>query len=904
VLQGRDRERAAVNALLAEAAAGRGGALVLSGQPGVGKSALLADTAARAEGLRVLRTRGVESESPLAFAAVQRLLRPILGAAARLPEPQARALRVVFGEADGGSADRFLVFLAVLSLLAEAAEEAPVLAVVDDAHWLDDASAAALLFAARRLETERIAMLFGARTGDVRVFDGGDLPALALTGIDADSAQALLRDRAGVAVPAAVRDALLAGTGGNPLALVELSEALSADQLAGRAPLPERLPLTEGVERAFLDRYRRLPADARTVVLVAAADDSGRAAAVRAAAAELGAGDAALESAERSGLLGIHDGAVELRHPLVRSAVYGAATSTERRRAHRALAAAMTGDDDRRAWHLAASVEEPDETVVAALDGAAERAVRRGGHEAASATWERAAELSADPERRAARLHRAALSAWLAAAPARARVLADAALALPADPALRADLHRVVVHLHFHSGSLDEAHRMVLQAAADVAPHDARRAADLALLGAALGAFGARSGSPIRPSDLVPEPGPGAPARERSLPALVRGLEALAVEDWRRAGPALRRAVDLVDELDDDADEDLLLNLGVACWPLGDDEAALRIQDRLLASSRAHGAVVMVSHALTRRNLPELATGRWAAAATGAGEALAVADNSGQPVLAAWPAAVLAVLAAVRGAGEEADRQLATVDRISEAHRLGIVTELVGDLARWARGLREPGAAGLHHLEQISSTAVRNLVAIERMEAAVHAGRLDVAARWVDDMAAYADGTGAAWAEAATLHGRALLADGEAAAALFERALEAHARATRTPDRARTHLAYGSFLRRARRRVDARAHLRAALDLFEDLGAEPLAERARQELRASGETARRRTVDEVPALTPSESQIAVLVREGLSNRDIAARLFVSPRTVDFHLRNVFSKLGVTSRTELATLPLA
>jgi DNA-binding CsgD family transcriptional regulator len=904
VLQGREAERAEVAALLEAAVAGRGGALVLRGQPGVGKSALLADTVARAEGMRVLRTQGVESESPLAFAALQRLLRPVMASAQRLPEPQARALRVVFGETDSGPADRFLVFLAVLSLLAEAAEDEPVLAVVDDAHWLDDASAAALLFAARRLETERVALLFAARTGDVRSFASGDVPALTLTGIGADATAALLRERVGAVVPPEVRDALHRGTVGNPLALVELADALSAEQLAGRAPLPARLPLTEGVERAFLDRCRRLPPDAQAVLLVAAADDSGRLATVRSAAAQCGAGEEALEVAERSGLLGIRAGAVELRHPLVRSAVYGAATSVERRRAHGALAAALaaTGDVDRRAWHLAASVEEPDESVVAALDDAAQRAVRRGGHEAASATWERAAELTADGEARAERLSRAALSAWLGAAPVRARVLADAALPLTGSPALRADLHRLLAHLQFHHGSLDDAHRMVLQAAAEVAPHDRGRGADLAMLAAALGAFGARSRSPIRPSDLVPEPDRGAPARDRSLAALVQGLEAVAVQDWARSTPALRRAVDLAGELDDDADEDLLLNLGVAAWPLGDDEAGLALQDRLLASARAGGAVVMVSHALTRRNLPELATGRWAAAAAGAGEALTVAHNSGQPVLAAWPAAVLAVLAAARG-DRAAEEHLATVERITAAHALGIVTELVGDLTRWARGLREPGAAGLHHLEQISSLVVGQLAALDRIEAAVHAGRRDLAERWTGELGAYAAGAGVAWAQAAVAHGRALLTEGDAAVRHFEDALEAHARSLRTPDRARTLLAYGGFLRRSRRRVDAREHLRAALTIFEDLGAEPLAERARQELRASGESARRRDVATAPDLTPSERQIAGLVREGLSNRDVAARLFVSPRTVDFHLRNVFSKLGVSSRTELAALPL-
>ncbi|MGZ4591800.1 MAG: AAA family ATPase, partial [Actinomycetes bacterium] len=296
MLQGRDTERAAVAALIDEAWAARGGALVLRGQPGVGKSALLADGVARAEGMLVLRTAGIESESPLAFAALQRLLRPVMGHVDRLPVPQARALRAAFGEAEGDG-DRFLVFLAALSLLAEAAEQGPVLAVVDDAHWLDEASAAALLFVARRLQVERVALLFAARDGDVRRFDSGDLPGITLGGLDEAAAGALLAERAGGPVPAEVRYRLTGATGGNPLALVELAEALTADQLGGRAPLPAQLPLTEGVGRAFLDRYHRLPEPAQALLLVAAADDSGRVVTVRQAAATLGADDEALHAA-------------------------------------------------------------------------------------------------------------------------------------------------------------------------------------------------------------------------------------------------------------------------------------------------------------------------------------------------------------------------------------------------------------------------------------------------------------------------------------------------------------------------------------------------------------------------------------------------------------------------------
>ena len=397
MLHGREREKQRVTALVDEAWASRGGALVVRGQPGVGKSTLLRDAVDGLDGTQILTTRGIESESPLAFAALQRLLRPMMRHADRLPEPQASALRAAFGEQTGGG-DRFLVFLATLSLLAEAAEQAPVLCVIDDAHWLDDASAAALLFTARRIGPERVALLFAARDGDVRRFDSEDLPELVVGGLDPDAAEALLREQAGAPLPADVCASLLRQTGGNPLALVELPRALSADQLLGVEPLPAQLPLTEEMQRVFLDRSRHLSPDAQTLLLVASADDSMRLPVIRATLTALGANaDMAMEEAEKSGLVRVEGSQLELRHPLVRSAIYQAATSRLRRQIHSALAEALAGSDpDRRAWHLAEAVDEPDEAVVRELEQTAERAQSRGGYEAASAALERAAELSAD----------------------------------------------------------------------------------------------------------------------------------------------------------------------------------------------------------------------------------------------------------------------------------------------------------------------------------------------------------------------------------------------------------------------------------------------------------------------------------------------------------------------------
>ena len=909
MLAGRGVEQARVTALLDAAAGGEGGALVLRGLPGVGKSTVLADAADRARAadppMKVLRTSGIESESPLAFAALQRLLRPAMRHIAALPRPQATALRAAFGEAEGDG-DRFLVFLGALSLLAEAAEDAPVLAVVDDAHWLDDASSAALQFVARRLSVERVALLFAARDGDVRRFESGDLPELVLGGLDAAGAVDLLTGHADAPVPEEVAGRLVRETGGNPLALVEVADALTPEQLRGEAPLPSPLPLTEGVERAFLDRFRRLSEAARTWLLVASADDSGRTRTIGQAAAALGAGGDAQHEVERSGLVSVSDGALDLRHPLVRSAVYGAATSLERRRAHQALADVLleAGDADRRAWHLAAAVEEPDDTVVEELEQAAARAAARGGHEAAAAAWERAAELSVGRDARAQRLYAAARAAWLAAQPGRARALANAALGTATEPLIRADIGRLRARIEWNTGSVHDGLTMILRAAQEVAPHDHARAREMAMFASALASFGARSDVAVDPTSLVDAPAPDEPPRVHVFHGLLVGLDHVRKGEWREATAVLRRTFEVAEELEPD-DQDLLPNLGIGALHIGDDELALRYHDLLLSRARATGALIMILYSLTRRGFAEIGTGRWTSLTASTAEALPLARGSGQPGLAALPLAQLALVTAFRG-DDRFDERLADVESVAAHHSVGIVEHLLADFIRWAKGVRavDQPASAFHQFEQIHDGPVRRLAAVDRIEAAVRADRPDVAAAWTAEVKDFAEGTGAPWAVAVAEHGAALTAsDPDVADQHFQRAMEAHALARRAPARARTALAYGEFLRRSRRRVDARAHLRAALETFEDLGAAPWAERARQELRASGETARKRDPSTVTSLTPQELQVASLVRQGLSNRDAAAQLYLSPRTIDFHLRNIFSKLGVTSRAELAAMNL-
>jgi DNA-binding CsgD family transcriptional regulator len=703
---------------------------------------------------------------------------------------------------------------------------------------------------------------------------------------------------------------LLAATGGNPLALVELPQVLTIDQLAGRATLPGRMPVTGGVERVFADRAGRLSGDAQALLLVAAADDSTQLPVIRAAARVLGVNPDALDEVERSGLVTVTDGQLELRHPLVRSAVYNGATSVARRATHRALAEALGSDDaDRRAWHRAAGTDEPDESVVAELDAAAARAHRRGAHEIAAAAFARASELTADTEGRARRLYQAARCAWLTGQPVRARTLCDTALAHATDPGLRADAARLRARIEWNTGSIQVGHRMILQAAAEVAPVDSARAREMAMFAVALAAFGGDSGVDIDPLDFVADPGRAAPARERAFADLLIGLDHVVHARWVEAAPVLNRLFETAEALDPD-DMDLLPNLGIAALHAGDDAAAYRFHSMLLSRARDTGAMVMVLYSLTRLALSDCAAGAWARAEARCTEAIALGEETGQPVLANMPRAIQFLLAAQRGHAGTYATLLADVEVATGSQSAGILDELLRDLTRWAKGLHalqsgEKPAAAFHQLAQISHPITKRMAGIDRVEIAVAAGQSAAARLWVDDLAEFAEATGQAWARADAEHGRALLTDDPTLTeAAFEAALAAHTEAEATApgrvfDRARTRLAYGEWLRRNRRRVDAREQLRTALVTFEDLDARPWADRAAGELRASGETARKRDETEPAKLTAQELAVAGLVQQGLSNREVAAQLFLSPRTVDFHLRNVFTKTGVTSRVELA-----
>ncbi|PVU83059.1 LuxR family transcriptional regulator [Cellulomonas sp. WB94] len=759
--------------------------------------------------------------------------------------------------------------------------------------------------AARRLQADRVAVVFSARDGTTPPFRHDGVPSLTLGPLDAASARALLDERTTSPIHPDVAHQLLEQTAANALALVELAPTLSPAQLAGDSPLGSHLPMTPDMERVFLDRARRLPEQVQSYLLLVAADDSGQLRSIARAAAILGLDEATAGAAEASGLVTTDDDTLRVRHPLVRSALYQAASSRERRAAHRALAAALDGQDpDRQAWHRAAAAEGPDETLASALDAAGTRAENRGGYAAASRAYERAAELTAGAARRAERYFAAARNAWDGGELARARALTATARNETDDPVLRADIDRLRGRVEVNVGSSSAAHRIYVNAAAAVARHDPDRAVDLAVAARGLAAYGGDSGVALAPETLSTQPIPGESARTRSLRQLLKAMTAASEGRWSDGLDLFREC--LADGVTD-AHPDVLAHFGQAALYLGDDEAAERCFETMLGGAREKGAGMTALYALPRLAFPLFVTGQWSRVERCAHEARSLAASTGQPALSATPLAWLALLAAVRG-HELPAVDAADLDEVVEHRALGILAGPTADLRRWSAGVRDAHAGSLagahHHLSRMRLPALTRLAALDRIGAAARAGEVEWARAQIDDLVPFAEATRWPWALGAVHHGRALLATAEDAPHLFEASLVHYSTARRPYDLARTHLAFGEHLRRAQQRVEARAHLRRALEIFDDLNAGPAATRAANELRASGETARKRDVSTQLALTPMELQVARLVAQGLSNKDVAAQCWISPRTVAFHLRNCFAKTGVSSRGELAQVVLS
>ncbi|MEV0424222.1 ATP-binding protein [Streptosporangium canum] len=903
MLHGRVAERAAIGELVAAARAGAGQALVLHGEPGVGKSALLDLAAAGSAPMRVLRATGTEPETGLAFGALHQLLRSETGLLDLLPGPQRDAVGGALGLASSPTDDRFLVSAGVLSLLTEAAVPDGLLCLIDDFQWIDQASADALLFSARRLRTEGVGMLIAVR-GDAGAHLRG-VPDLRLTGLDARSAAELLASRSAVPPAQEVGDRLVALTGGNPLALREVAGLLTADQLAGRAPLPDPLPVGAGIGQIFGDQVERLAEAGRLIALIAAVEGLGDLGLILRAAGRLGVDPAELHPVEAAGLVGVEGTSIRFRHPLVRSAVYARSSSVQRRLVHTALAELLDGaeDADRRAWHRAAASVGRDEGVAAELAASAGRARARGGYADAAVALARSADLTPDRAVRARRLTDAATAAWLGGRPGQAETCLAGARELTREPLLIAELAQLRGRFELNGGDATEAQRAFLEGADRVRDADPGRALEM-LADASEAASYVGDVAAIVDIGRRAESLPG--GDDSFLRAVLIGIGAMLAGDARRGGQTLRRALLRADGLS--GASELLWACAAASY-LGEADVAAGFGVRAGRAARVSGLVGQLPVVLEFVSTAERINGRLGISAAIAEEGLTLAREAGYTNSAAAHLANLAAVAAVRGQ-EDACREYAQEAlAIAIPHRIG----LRAGTASYALGLLDLGMgrfAAAHARFSALTTAgpgaghptVVWRSAPDRVEAAVACGDHGAARATVSSLEQWSVHAGTPASRALLARCRALLEDGDRAVPLYEEALRLHAEGGPTPfEQARTSLLYGERLRRTHRAGDARQPLRSALETFQRLGAEPWAERAHSELRAAGESVARPGPAALNALTPQELRIARLVAEGASNRDVAARLFLSPRTVEYHLYKVYPKLGITTRTELARL---
>jgi DNA-binding CsgD family transcriptional regulator len=900
-LLGRQRERLVLERLLDTARDGHGALLVVHGDPGVGKTALLEYAVEAAEDFRVVRTAGVEGEMELDYAALQRFCAPILEFSERLPDPQRDALTVAFGLSAGQAPSPFLVGLAVLGLLSEAAEQQPLLCLVDDAQWLDDASAQVLAFVARRLLAERIALAFATRelAGGLARF-----PQLHLEPLGRRDARALLESVLAARLDEPVLERILAETGGNPLALLELPRGLTPAQLAGGFGLPAALPLSAGIERSFTRRLARLPRDARRLLLLAAAEPVGDPALLWRAAQQLGIPETAAHAVESEGLLTL-DGGVVFRHPLVRSAVYGAAEPNERREVHRALADATDPqlDPDRRAWHRAQAASVPDEELAAELARSAARAQARGGFAAAAAFLERAAALTPDPVRRAQRALVAARTKFRAGALDDALALLSSAEVDALDELERARVELLHAQIAFATTYGSDAPILLLRAARRLGPLSRTLACETYLEALSAAMFAGRLAGPGATALEVARAAKAAP-RPPVLVGLelwLDGLATLFTDGYEAAVPILRRAHQGFDGGDMPASEQirwkwLATVLSVHLW---EDVRWQAISESHVQIAREAGALGELPLALSQRVYAHLFAGELTAAALLVDEIRAATEATGSNLT---PYGAVG-LAALRGREPEAISLIdeSRKDAIERGEGIGL------SVLDWAQAVLYNGlgrydearVAALRVVEHPHDLSTSNWGMVELIEATVRAGTPDLARDVRARLVERARAAGTDWALGVAARSEALLADDQAAEELYLEAVDRLGRTRMAVDFARAHLLYGEWLRRQRRRIDARRHLRAAHDLVSDFGTEAFAERARVELEATGEHPRKRAVETRGDLTPQEAQIARLAGEGLSNAEIGARLFISRHTVEYHLRKVFTKLGINSRTKLA-----
>jgi DNA-binding CsgD family transcriptional regulator len=895
MLLGRLPERATLNGLLEAARSGRSGVLLVRGEPGVGKTALLEWAIESAVGLRVVRVAGVESEMELAFAALQQLYAPMLDKLEGLPDPQRDALGVAFGLTIGAAPDRFLVGLAALGLLSGVAEQQPLLCVIDDAQWLDRASAQTLAFVARRLLAEPVALVFAARE------PGGEfrgLPELPVGGLREGDARELLSSVLGGPLDERVRDRIVAETRGNPLALLELPRGVpGVPGVPGMPGLPGR------IEESFRGRLEVLPAATQLLMLVAAAEPAGEPALVWRAAERLGIGAEAVAAAADAGLLTIGE-RVMFRHPLVRSAVYRAASPADRRGAHQALAAATDpqADPDRRAWHRAQATLGPDEAVAAELERSAGRAQARGGLAAAAAFLERSAALTLDPARRAERALAAAQAKYQAGEFEATLALLATAEAGPLDELQRARADRLRGHIAFSSSRGSDAPPLLLKAARQFEPLDPRLARETYLDALAAATFAGRlalGGGMREIAEAARMPPPPGPARGPDL--LLDGLALLICEGYPAGAPVLRRAVSAFRGADISRDEGLRW-LWLACRAaqiMWDYDSWDVLCDRQITLAHDAGALIALPIALNARAVVHVFAGEFTDAASMVAQAESVIEATGSSI-APYGALALAVF---RGQEAQAAQLIQTatddVGRRGEGRGLSFIQWADAVLGNSLGRYQEALAAAQRTSEDSPAVQFASWALVELVEAAVRSGVPARAAGAVQRLSGMARACGTDWVLGAEARSRALVSDGQTAENLYREAIDRFGRARLRVDLARAHLVYGEWLRRQRRRRDARDQLGRAYQIFDSVGAAAFAERARIELRAADGHARQATVQTPNTLTAQEALIARLAGDGATNPQIAAQLFISPATVAYHLRKVFTKLGVSSRSQLA-----
>jgi DNA-binding CsgD family transcriptional regulator len=900
ILRGRREECAVLKGLLERARAGRSGVLVLRGDAGIGKTALLEYAIGSSSDMRVLRAVGLEAEMELPFAALHQLCTPLLDRLDDLPSPQRDALATTFGLSAGAVPNRFFVGLAVLGLLSEAAEVHPLLCVIDDAQWLDRASAQALAFVARRMLADSVVMLFAARE---RNDEFAGVPELVLGGLGDADARALLASVIPGRLDDRVADALVAETGGNPLALLELPRGLSPAQLAGGFGLPGALSLQGRIEESFVARLQALPDDAQRLLLVAAAEATGDPALLWRAAGRLGISRPVLEPAGSAGLIEV-DGRVRFRHPLVRSAVYRAALPAERRHVHEALAESTDAqvDPDRRAWHLAEAADRPDENVAAELERAAGRAQARGGLAAAAAFRQRAVALTQDPARRAQGALAAAQTSLQAGAFGAAERLVDIAAMGPLDDLQKARLDLVRAQLAFVSSRGNDASPLLLEAAKRLESLDVELARETYLEAMAAAMFAGRLASPGGgTADIAraAHAGPRPSRRPQVADLLLDGLAALHSEGYAAGVPTLQCALVGFTQGLPGAEELRLLWLAcVSALHLWDDERWDVLSTRHVDLAREAGALSELPLALSSRIYLHLFTGELPAARALVEEVNSVTEVTGSDLT---PYGAIG-LAAFTGREERAQALLDASN--ADAERRG---EGVGiSVTSWAKALLNNGLGrygeALRAAQRASDSpgdlGTSNWAIVELIEAGARSGTPEKVIDGHRRLLEMAKVARTNWAIGVAARSSALLSEGEAAEFSYREAIDRLSETRLRPEIGRAHLLYGEWLRRERRRADARVQLRTARDLFTTIGMEAFAERARKELAATGEKARKRTVETRDDLTAQERQIAQLARDGLSNAEIGARLFISQHTVAYHLRKVFSKLNITSRSQL------